>query len=49
MMLLTEAMYDAGLQDQIPVSIPNAFLYCLGKRAGIHEERQRRKENTSHE
>lgn len=46
--LLTDAMYDAGLTGQIPVSLPAAFLFCLGKRVGINEERRRRKGGRKH-
>lgn len=47
--LLVDAMYEAGLSGQIPVTMPAAFLFCLGKRVGIHEERSRRKGGRKHD
>jgi hypothetical protein len=47
--LLTDAMLDAGLSGNVPVTIPAAFLFCLGKRIGVNDERRRRKEAQGHD
>ena len=47
--LLTDAMMDAGLSGNVPVTIPAAFLVCLGKRIGVSDERRSRKEARKHD
>lgn len=47
--LLTDAMLDAGLSGNVPVTIPAAFLFCLGKRVGVSDERRSRKGARKHD